>query len=71
VAQGHNLKLTAERFDPDRRVREDHKVRRSLVYEFTPLPAIQLRMGVRQYRGIPQSPPDNRRSGFVEVHGFM
>jgi hypothetical protein len=71
LTQGHNLKLTAEYFDPDRRVREDHKVRRSLVYEFTPLPAIQLRMGVRQNRGIPQSLPDNRRSGFVEVHGFI
>jgi hypothetical protein len=71
VAQGHNLKLTAEYFDPDRRVREDHKVRRSLVYEFTPLPAIQLRMGVRQHRGIPQKPagqPALRVRGGARLH---
>jgi hypothetical protein len=71
VAQGHNLKFTAEHFDPDRRVGEDHKVRRSLVYEFTPLPFVQLRLGTRQNRGIPQNAFDNRRSGFLELHGLL
>ncbi len=71
IARGHNLKLTGEYFDPDRRVAADHKARRSLVYELTPLPFVQIRLGVREHRGIPQSPIDNRRSSFVELHGLM
>lgn len=71
LAQGHNLKLTGEHFDPDRHVPEDHKARRSLAYEYTPLPFVQGRVGVREYRGIPQSPFDNRRAVFVELHAFI
>ena len=36
-ARGHNLKLTLEWMDPDRRVSHDDKARRSLVYEWTPV----------------------------------
>lgn len=71
IARGHNLKLTGEHFDPDRRVAQDHKARRSLVYEHTPWPFLQIRLGVRNYIGIPQSPVENRRSAFVELHGMM
>lgn len=71
VAQGHNLKFTAEALDPDRRVSEDHKVRHSLVYELTPIPFLQLRAGYRRFGGIPQAPIDNRRHLFVELHAFM
>lgn len=71
LAQGHNLKVGAEYFDPDRHVAEDHKVRRSLVYEYTPLPFVQLRLGRRDYRGIPQNRYDNRGTRFVELHVFM
>jgi hypothetical protein len=71
MAQGHNLKFTAELFDPDRRVSEDHKVRHSLVYEMTPIPYLQLRAGYRRSGGIPQSPVDNRRLMFIELHAFM
>ena len=71
VFTGHNLKLTAEYFDPDRAVREDHKTRLSLVWEFTPLPYVQLRAGVRRWDGIPQIPVDNRRLLFLELHGFL
>lgn len=69
--QGHNLKFTAEYFDPDRRVAEDQKVRHSIVYELTPIPFVQLRFGLRRHDGIPQSPFDNRRAVFVELHAFM
>lgn len=69
--RGHNVKLTAESFDPDRDVREDQKARYSLLYEYTPLPFLQLRAGFRRYRGIPQNDLDNRRLLFIEIHGFL
>jgi len=71
VRRGHNLKFTVESLDPDRRVREDQKARYGLLYEFTPVPFLQLRAGVRRYLGIPQNDVDNRREAFVEVHGFF
>jgi hypothetical protein len=69
--RGHNLKLTAEYFDPDRDVSEDHKGRLSVVYELTPLPFVQLRLGARRWDGIPQNAFDNRRLLFLELHAFM
>ena len=71
IRQGHNLKFTAEYFDPDRRVAEDQETRWSLLYEWTPLPFVQLRAGLRRNEGIPQNDVDNRRTYFVELHGFM
>jgi len=71
VRRGHNLKLTAEYYDPDRAVREDQKTRFSFLYEWTPLPFVQLRAGYRRYRGIPQNDLDNRRVLFLELHAFM
>lgn len=71
LRQGHNLKLSAEWLDPDRRVRHDDKVRRSLVYEYTPIGFLQLRAGYRWYGGIPQNAFDNRRTGFVELHALF
>lgn len=71
VRQGHNLKLTSEYLDPDRRVPNDNKVRYSLVYEYTPFAFAQLRAGYRRYGGIPQNAVDNRRQSFVELHGLF
>ena len=71
LRKGHNLKLTAEFLDPDDDVDEDEKNRWSLVYEYTPLPFVQLRVGARQYDGIPQNDVDNRRLVFLELHGFF
>jgi hypothetical protein len=71
IARGHSLKLAAEWFDPDRDVSEDDKVRYSAVYEWTPVPFLQLRAGARVYRGIPQSDPDNRQAVFIEAHAFF
>lgn len=71
VHQGHNLKLTSEFLDPDRRIIHDHKVRYSLVYEYTPFGFIQLRGGYRHFGGIPQNAIDNRRQMFVELHGMF
>lgn len=71
MRQGHNLKLTSEYLDPDRRVAHDNKVRYSLVYEYTPIAFAQLRAGYRHYGGIPQNAIDNRRQSFVELHAMF
>ncbi|HEX7373876.1 MAG TPA: hypothetical protein VF277_02815 [Steroidobacteraceae bacterium] len=71
IRKGHNLKLTAEYFDPDNNVNQDQKNRWSLVYEYSPLPFLQLRAGWREYDGIPQNDLDNRRLLFAELHGYF
>jgi hypothetical protein len=69
--KGHNLKLTAEYFDPDRDVSEDQQNRYSLVWEYTPLQFVQLRVGARYYDGIPQNDLQNRRLIFAQLHGYF
>jgi hypothetical protein len=71
VRQGHNLKITAEYFEPDDDVDEDEQVRYSAVYEYTPIQFLQLRTGVRVYDGIPQNDLQNRRLAFVQVNAFF
>jgi hypothetical protein len=71
VAQGHNLKLTAEWFDPDRDVDEDDQARWSLVYEIAPIQFVQLRLGARLNDGIPQNDLQNLSTYFIELHGFF
>jgi hypothetical protein len=71
ILKGHNLKLTAESYDPNRAVRENQQARYSIVYEFTPIPFLQLRAGYRRYRGIPQSDVENQHLSFVELHGYF
>jgi hypothetical protein len=68
---GHNLKVTAEYFDPDTEVDEDRQNRLSLVWEYTPIQFLQLRTGVRVYDGIPQNDLQKRRVFFVSVNGFF
>ena len=70
LKKGHNLKLTAEWEDPDRHVANDQFTRYSLVYEYTPISFLQLRGGFRRYYGIPQSPSENQRQLFFELHGY-
>lgn len=71
VRQGHNLKLTAESFEPDDDVDEDEQSRFSLLWEYTPLPYVQVRMGGRVYDGIPQNEVQNRRLFIAELHAFF
>jgi hypothetical protein len=71
VMKGHNLKLTAEWYDPDRDVAEDEQTRWSAVYEYTPIQFVQLRAGARFNDGIPQNDLQNARVYFLEVHGFF
>jgi len=71
VRRGQNLKFTAEWYDPNRSVAENEQTRYSIVYEYTPIPFLQLRAGYRRYLGIPQSGPQNQRLTFVELHGYL
>jgi hypothetical protein len=71
LAQGHNLKLTYEWFEPNRDVDEDEQIRTSLLYEWSPIQFIQLRAGVRIYDGIPQNDNQNRKQAFIQLHGFF
>jgi hypothetical protein len=71
IAQGHNLKLTYEWFEPDRDVDEDEQTRTSVVYEWAPIQFLQLRTGVRVYDGIPQNDLQNRTQAFVQLHVFF
>jgi hypothetical protein len=71
IRQGHNLKLTAEYSDPDRSVHNDQQTRYSIVYEYTPLPFLQVRAGYRHYFGIPQNDQQNQQLVLFELHGFF
>ena len=71
LRRGHNLKFTAEIQDPDRAVPEDQFTRWSAMYEYTPMPFVQLRAAYRRYQGIPQNDSENRRALFLEVHAYL
>lgn len=71
VRPGHNLKLVAEYFDPDDDLDEDEQNRYSLVWEWTPIQYLQLRLGTRFYDGIPHSDLQNRDVHFAQLHGFF
>ncbi|MGI9260555.1 MAG: hypothetical protein ACR2QR_00895 [Woeseiaceae bacterium] len=71
IRTGHNLKISYDYFDPDDDVSEDHQVRYSLVWEFTPMQFLQGRFGTRIYDGIPQISRQNRDEFFAELHGFF
>jgi hypothetical protein len=70
-ARGHNLKLTAEYFEPDVDIDEDEQNRWSVVWEFVPIQFVQLRVGARIYDGIPQNDLQNRSVAFVQLNGYF
>jgi hypothetical protein len=70
-APGHNLKATAEYFEPDVDVDEDEQNRWSLVWEFVPVQFVQIRTGVRSYDGIPQNDLQNRTTAFVQLNAYF
>jgi hypothetical protein len=71
LAKGHNLKLTAENFDPSTDISEDQQVRYSLVWEYVPMQFAQLRAGFRYYDGIPQNDLQNRQQYFLQLNGYF
>ena len=56
---------------PIGRVQNDGQTRASGVYECTPIQFLQLRVGSRRYKGIPQSALQNQTLAIVELHAFM
>ena len=71
IAKGHNLKISYDYFDPDLDISEDHQVRWSVLWEYTPFQFVQTRIGARVYDGIPQDNRQNRDEFFAELHGFF
>lgn len=71
IVQGHHLKVSVEGLDPDRDSAADRQTRLSAVYEYTPIPYLQLRGGARRYDGPSQFPLQNRRLYFIELHGLF
>lgn len=69
--QGHNLKFSYDYHDPDTDISEDHEVRYSIVWEYSPFRFFQGRAGVRSYDGVPQVNAKNRDELFVELHGYF
>ena len=71
VARGHNLRLTYEYYDPNLEVEEDQRTRYSMVWEYTPFQALQVRGGYRHNEGIPQNDLQNARELFLQMHVFL
>ena len=71
MVPGQNLKLTAETFDPNRAVGRDRQTRLSLVWEYTPLPFVQVRVGLRNYDDVQEVAFFNQRSVFLQLHGYL
>jgi len=71
VRRGHNVKLSYEYEDPDRSVHNNGETRASALYEFTPIQFLQLRLGYRKYKGIPQNNEQNMSLAFLEMHVFL
>ncbi len=69
--KGHNLKISYDYFDPDDDVSENHQVRYSLVWEYTPMQFLQGRFGIRLNDGIPQINLQNRDEFFAQIHSFF
>ena len=68
VIKGHTLRAAFEFLDPDTSIGEDHRGRTSLIWEYTPLPLLQLRLGTRINDSIPQNPSQNTDTVFVQMH---
>lgn len=69
--KGHNLKLTAEYLEPDPALSRNRQSRLSLVWEYTPIPFLQLRAGVRDYGDRDDIPFLNQRQAFLQLHGYL
>jgi hypothetical protein len=69
--QGHNLKATAERHEPDTDVDDDEQNRYSLVYEYTPVQYLQLRGGARLTEGADAALQPDTRLVFLELHAYF
>ena len=71
IRRGHNLKFTYDYYDPSLAVFENARERYSVVYEPFLNQFTQVRLGVRDNRGIPQNAAQNATLVFGELHLFF
>jgi len=71
VRRGHYVKVSVDCFNPNDDLDENHQVRYSLVWEYTPMQFLQGRFGARIYDGLPQVSLQNHDEIFTEVHGLF
>lgn len=69
--KGHNLKATAEVLDPNRSASGDRRTRLSLLWEYAPLPFLQVRAGVRNHDDSAEIAFLNQRIAFLQLHGYL
>lgn len=68
---GHNLKFTAERFDPHNDTGADEQQRLSVFWEYFPFEFAQLRLGVRRYDSDNDVPVQNRELAILQAHAYF
>ncbi len=66
--KGQNWKLSYDYLDPDSKVNEDQRNRISLIWEYTPISLMQIRVGGRVADGIPQDASQNTDTVFAQLH---
>jgi len=71
LRQGHNLKATAERSEPDSDVDDDEQDRYSLLYEYSPVQYLQLRGGARATEVASGALVPDSRLLFLELHAYF
>jgi hypothetical protein len=71
VRKGQNLKLTAEWLDPNTDIANDEQTRLSAVWEYTPLPFVQLRAGLRNGDDSRRIDFLSQRILFMQVNGYF
>lgn len=70
ISKGYNIKLTTEYLDPDSNIDENHRVRHSLLLEYTPFANLQIRGGLRKGDDIPQREIGNYVDFFAQLHFY-
>lgn len=70
LIKGLNIKLTTEYLDPDDNIDENHRVRNSLLLEYTPFANLQIRGGLRKGEDIPQREEGNYLDFFAQLHFY-
>jgi hypothetical protein len=70
-AKGHNVKVSYEHYDPDRNRDADERERYSVVWEYSPIQLMQVRIGARDYERVRQIVPADRDEFFAELHVYF